>query len=898
MRKDSPGIKLGIAFGFLISILIGVGWLGLSRMRQINAGVDEILDKDVVKLELANQAMSYISSNYRMTMVLVLMKHTDAADVEWYPPRRAENREKIELVEKQIGGLADSEQERKLLAKILEVGAPTTESVSKIVELLRIPGKESKARELMTKETAPLLNQYRETWLALVRYEDDEIARAKARNEANYAATRRLSVLLVFLAISLAIGTAVFVTRLLSRDIRDREESKVAIRRLNEDLEAKVAARTEELARTAETLKVEMIERRAREKDSRRLAAIVECSDDAIIAATLDGVITDWNAGAERMLGYSRDEVIGKPIALIAPPELSEEPLQCQRKLLQGDSAVRLESVRIRKDGKAVRVAISISPIINQDGRIIGGSAILRDITERKFMEDALRRSEAGYRSFVENAPYGILRTTLDGRIITANPALVEMLGYASEREVLGLRMATDVYLRPEDRDPAIQWVRKHDSAQGVEKEWKHKSGKPFTVRCSSHVVRDSKGNVEFLEGFVEDISERRTLEMQFRQAQKMEAIGRLAGGIAHDFNNLLGVIIGYGDLVSEQAGHSSPLLSPIEQIRKAAERASALTRQLLAFSRQQVLEMKVLNLNSVVMEIGKMLRPLLGEDILLEMFLDPEIGLVKADQGQVEQAIMNLAVNARDAMPGGGRLLIQTTNASVDPEFALKRPPMIPGEYVMLLVKDTGMGMDAQTQAHIFEPFFTTKEQGKGTGLGLATVYGFVKQSGGFVWVDSEPGAGAVFTIYLPLASQEASQHHPSATRVDSGRRAGTVLLVEDEDSLRTLTRNVLEQGGYTVLEAGNGIEAVQVAQAHSGPIHLLLTDMVMPGMNGRAVAAKLSSMYPEIRIAYMSGYTGFSEAEYASLDAPIIAKPFTRAGLLQKLNEVLDLEQDVKQI
>jgi PAS domain S-box-containing protein len=898
MRRDSAGIKLGIAFGFLISILIGVGWLGLSRMKQINAGLDEILNQDVVKLELANQAMSYINANYRMTMALVLMKHTDRAGTEWYPPRREENRRRIEVVEEKISELAASEQEKKLQAKILEVGIPTTESVSKIVALLRTPGKENEARELMTKETSPLLNQYRDAWISLIRYEDNEITRAKARNEANYAATRRLSILLILLAIAVAMGIAVFVTRRLSREMRDREEAKVAISRLNEELEAKVTERTQELARTAETLNGEVLERKAKEEEFRRLAAIVECSDDAIIAATLEGVITDWNSGAERMLGYSRNEMIGKPLSLITPPELRKEPLESQAKLLQGESAVRLESVRIRKDGEPVRVAISISPILDQDSRIVGGSAILRDITERKFMEDALRRSEAGYRSFVENAPFGILRTTLEGRIMKANPALVKMLGYDSEREVLGLRMATDVYLRPEDRDTAILRFRNQDSVQGIEKEWKHKSGRTFTVRCSSHVVRDADGNVDFLEGFVEDISERRTLELQFRQAQKMEAIGRLAGGIAHDFNNLLGVIIGYGDLVSEQIGHDSTLQSPVQQIRKAADRASSLTRQLLAFSRQQVLEMKVLNLNTIVAEIGKMLQPLLGEDIFVEALLDPEIGQVKADQGQIEQVIMNLAVNARDAMPGGGRLLIQTANASVDQEFALKRPPMIPGEYVMLSVKDTGMGMDAQTQAHIFEPFFTTKEQGKGTGLGLSTVYGFVKQSGGFVWVDSEPGAGSVFTIYLPMAREEAPLHHTSATHANSARRAGTILLVEDENSLRTLTRNVLEQGGYTVLEASNGIEAVQIAQAYAGTIQLLLTDMVMPGMNGRAVAEKLSTMYPEIRIAYMSGYTGFSEAENATLEAAVIAKPFTRASLLQKLSEILDYEENVTQI
>jgi len=467
------------------------------------------------------------------------------------------------------------------------------------------------------------------------------------------------------------------------------------------------------------------------------------------------------------------------------------------------------------------------------------------------------------------------------------------MLGYASENEVLGLKMDRDVYRDPAEREEATRWSRYQDSARGIEAEWKHKSGKPFTIRCAAHVVKDTNGKVEFLEGIVEDISERKALEQQLRQGQKMEAIGRLAGGIAHDFNNLLGVIIGYGDILLERVDASSPLYNPVVQIKKAADRASALTRQLLAFSRQQVLERKVLNLNSVVAEMGIMLERLLGEDIHMETSLDPGLGRVKGDEGQIEQVIMNLAVNARDAMPGGGRLFIETRNVSFDEEAALNQPPMLPGEYVMILVKDTGMGMDALTQAHIFEPFFTTKERGKGTGLGLATLYGFVKQSGGFVWVNSAPGAGSTFTIYLPQVREDVAQHHASAATATPSRGAGTILLVEDEESLRTLTRSILEQSGYSVLEARNGREAVDIAKECSGPIHLLLTDMVMPGMNGRAVAEKVSRLHPDIRVAYMSGYTGFSALEAANFDAVIIPKPFTRDTLLQKLGEALDFAQ-----
>jgi PAS domain S-box-containing protein len=893
MRRDSTGLKVEIAFGCLIALLIGVGWLGLSRMRQINASTNRLFDERWEKLYTTRQAASYFNSNYRIAIRVFLVKPSDKEETVALVAQLKENSLKGSAAWKQIEAEPATDAERELLRKVDTARVSAYESLQRSLSLLVDQGNALDANKMMVNETLPLLNKYRDSWGAYLEYEEDQMSQARTYIRASYTTAWRLSATLVFLAIGLAVCIAVFVTRRLSREMEERERAQFATRNLNEDLEKKVAERTEELARTVGTLREVVNERRAREEDHRRLAVIVECSDDAIIAATLDGAITDWNAGAERMLGFSRNEIIGKPLSLIAPRDLCNEPLEIQARLMKGESVVHHESVRRRKDGKLIHVALAVSPLKDEGGRMIAGSAIMRDITERKFMEDAHRRAEASFRSFVENAPYGILRTTPEGRIVQANPALVEMLGYASEQEVLGLRMGTDVYRNPGEREEATKWSRDQDSVRGVEVDWKKKSGRPFTIRCAAHVVKDSNGKVEFLECFVEDISERRALEQQLRQGHKMEAIGRLAGGIAHDFNNLLGVIIGYGDLMSEQVRANSPLHNPVEQIRKAADRASALTRQLLAFSRQQVLEMKVLDLNAVVAEMGIMLQRLLGEDIHLETSLDPVLGRVKADQGQIEQVIMNLAVNARDAMPGGGRLFIQTGNVSFDEELVLKQPPMVPGEYVMILVKDTGMGMDALTQAHIFEPFFTTKERGKGTGLGLATLYGFVKQSGGFVWVKSEPGAGSTFTIYLPQVREQAAQHRASPAAVAPSRGAGTILLVEDEESLRTLTRSILEQSGYTVLEACNGMEAVDMARDFPGPIHLLLTDMVMPGMNGRAVADRVGRLYPEIRVAYMSGYTGFSAQEAASFHAVIIAKPFTRNILLQKLSEAFEFEK-----
>jgi len=893
MRKDSTGLKVEIAFGCLVALLIGVGWLGLSRMGQINATTNRLFDERWEKLHTTRLAVSYINSDYRIAIRIFLMEPRDQEETSELVAQLKENSLKGSTAWKQIEAKPATNVERELLSKVKLARVPAYESLQRSLNLLVDQGKSLEGSKIMLDETLPLLNKYRDAWGGYIEYQEDQMDQARMQTRASYVVARQLSATLVLLAIGLAVCIAVFVTRKLSREREERERAQLAIRNLNEDLEKKVAARTEELARTVETLREEVNERRAQEVDLRRLAAIVETCDDAIIAATLNGVVTDWNDGAERMFGFSQSEIIGNTLSLITPQNLCNEPQETQLRLLKGESVVRLESVRRRKDGKLIRVAIAVSPLKDQSGGIIGGSAIMRDITERKFMEDALRRSEASFRSFVQNAPYGILRTTPEGRIVQANPALVEMLGYASEQEVLGLKMDTDVYRNPGERAEATMWSRNQDSVQGIEVDWKKKSGDPFTIRCAAHVVKDNNGNVEFLEGFVEDISERRAMELQLRQGQKMEAIGRLAGGIAHDFNNLLGVISGYGELVSEQIDPGSELRNSVEQIRKAASRASALTRQLLAFSRQQVLETKVLNINVIVEDMVKMLPRLLGEDIELHATLDPALGAVKADQGQIEQVILNLAVNARDAMPGGGKLAIYTGRVRYDSELALKHPSMALGDYVLLSVSDTGTGMDKQTQTHIFEPFFTTKERGRGTGLGLAMVYGFVKQIGGYVWVDSEPGVGSTFAIYLPVAMEEATLNSAAPVITVPGRGAGTILLVEDEESLRTLTRSILEQSGYTVLEACTGMEAVEIARDFSGPIHLLLTDMVMPGMNGRAVAEKVGRLYPGIRVAYMSGYTGFSTREAASLNAVIIAKPFTRNILLQKLSETLEFEE-----
>jgi PAS domain S-box-containing protein len=507
--------------------------------------------------------------------------------------------------------------------------------------------------------------------------------------------------------------------------------------------------------------------------------------------------------------------------------------------------------------------------------------------------QEGLRLSELNCRSLVTNAPYGICRCDAAGKILDANPAFQQMLGYTSAAELAGRHLGA-LHTDTQQWFDLADYLRSGMPFNGLTAEWKRKDGTNTAIRVSGRSVPDG-GDGTVFELFVEDVSERRVLEQQLRQSQKMEAVGRLAGGIAHDFNNLLMVISGYSEFLLERLGPEPALRSPAQEIASAAERASSLTRQLLAFSRKQMLVPRILDLNGIVTENLKMLTRMIGEDIDLVMVPHADLGAVRADAGQIEQVIMNLAVNARDAMPSGGKLTIETSNVTMDEEYARFHAPLHPGDYVMLAISDTGAGMDAETQSHIFEPFFTTKGP-KGTGLGLSTVYGIVKQSGGFIWVYSELGKGTTFKVYLPRVPYPGERLAPPVTAVVETHKpepgTETILLVEDEANLRYLARQFLEKQGYRVIEAADGAVAMQIVVAHEGVIHLLLTDVIMPGMNGRELAQRVSEIRPNVKVLYMSGYTENVIGHNGTLDAGVrlLQKPFNLRDLKDKVREVLD--------
>ncbi len=587
-----------------------------------------------------------------------------------------------------------------------------------------------------------------------------------------------------------------------------------------------------------------------------RFQAFLNNSPSPIFIKDTEGRYVIVNRRFETALRVRQEDIRGKTDAEVFAPGQAAAFRAHDLQVLRAGASMEFEEVAQHEDGPHTSIVCKF-PLLDAEGTVYATGGIATDITQRKLMEEALRRSEARYRELLDNTAYGIYHCAPDGQLLEANPALASMLGYSSKEELLTLNLAKDIYRNPEDCARLFQLSRQSGRLREAEAVWRRKDGKPITVRINGRTLRDDRGELLGTEGIVENLTEWRELERQFRQAQKMEAVGRLAGGIAHDFNNLLTVISGHTEILSSLIEQDERPRRSVEQIGKAAGRAASLTRQLLAFSRMQILQPKVLDLNVVVAELSKM-----------------------------------LPVNARDAMPQGGKLVIQTKNFAMDADYARTHPPAIPGQYAMLTVSDTGQGMDAETQSRIFEPFFTTKEQGKGTGLGLATVYGIVKQSGGFIWVYSEPGQGTRFEIYLPRVDEPIALAEPGNHGLASLAGSETLLLVEDQEDLRDLVGGFLRENGYTVLEARDGIEGLEVAEQHHGQIQLVVTDVVMPRMGGWELAERLVSLRPGLKVLYLSGYSEYSVAHHAAKYRPgtLLEKPFLMNMLAQKVREILE--------
>ncbi len=641
---------------------------------------------------------------------------------------------------------------------------------------------------------------------------------------------------------------------------------------------------------------------------------LLEALPDAIVAVDHNGIIVQLNSQTQALFGYTRDELIGQKVEVLVPESYRRQHHHHRQTFAETPKLRRmgadLDLYGRRRNGSEFPVEISLSPVSTENGMFV--LSAIRDISERKKIAEELRRANeelhrrtaeqlGEYRSrlalIIDSSEDAIIGKGVDGTITSWNKGAERIYGYTPE-EVVGKHISflvpTDPSSnnRPDEISEILQQVAKGESIEHRESVRVTKDGRRLDVSISVSPLRDASGNVIGASAIARDITDQKRTESQLHQSQKMEAIGRLAGGVAHDFNNILGIINACTEFLRERIEPAAESSIYVENIKKAIERGSALTRQLLAFSRSSAIQPRVLDLNERLKDVSKLLRPLMGDDVEILIVSRSPSAVVEADPGQLDQIVVNLAVNARDAMPRGGKFILETGTAKFDEAFAEQHQTMPAGKYVLLAISDTGSGMDEATVSRIFEPFFTTKETGKGTGLGLATVYGIVQQSAGHILVYSEPGHGTTFKIYLPSAEHKIGLGSKSETENVAAKRQGTtILLVEDDEIMRSLTRKVLEEHGYTVVEASDGESALESVQSHPGPIDLLLTDVVMRRVSGPELVERLGTSHPTLKVVYMSGYTGelIAEREVLKRGVTLLEKPFTRTALLNTIHTAL---------
>ncbi len=638
-------------------------------------------------------------------------------------------------------------------------------------------------------------------------------------------------------------------------------------------------------------------------------ADLLEALPDAVVAVDRDGTIVQANSQTEDLFGYERDELIGQKVEVLVPESYRRRHHEHRETFAQTPKTRRmgadLDLYARRRNGSEFPVEISLSPVSTEKGTFV--LSAIRDISDRKKIAEELRRANeelhrrtaeqlGEYRSrlasIIDSSEDAILSKGLDGTITSWNRGAERIYGYAPE-EIVGKHISI---LTPADRPDEIreilQKITRGESIDHYESVRVTKSGERLDVSISVAPLRNAIGEVVGASAITRDITGQKRAEAQLRQSQKMEAIGRLAGGVAHDFNNILGIINACTEFLRDRIDPATEPSVYVENIRKALERGTALTKQMLAFSRTTAVQPRLLDLNERLTEISKLLRPLLGDDVEILIVPRSPAAVIEADPGQLDQIVVNLAVNARDAMPRGGKFILETGAVKFDEDFATQHQAMPAGKYVLLAVSDTGSGMDEATVSRIFEPFFTTKEVGKGTGLGLATVYGIVKQSAGHILVYSEPGHGTTFKIYLPNAEHKIGLgSKPEVETVSPKRHGTTILLVEDDEIMRSLTRQLLQEHGYTVVEADDGKSALEWVESHPGGIDLLLTDVVMRRMSGPELAERLNASNPTLKVVYMSGYTGelMTNREVLKAGVTLLEKPFTRTSLLNTIHATL---------
>jgi PAS domain S-box-containing protein len=628
------------------------------------------------------------------------------------------------------------------------------------------------------------------------------------------------------------------------------------------------------------------------------LDELFESSPEAIVLVDNENRILRANREFTELFGYTADEALGRLLDdLLAPGSLNAEAVEITRRAAAG-TRVSVETVRRTKGGKLVNVSILGAPIATADAQV-AVYGIYRDISERKQAEEALRESEANYRGLVEKATHGIYRSSWDGKFLMVNPALVRMLGYESEAELMKLDLGRDLYMDPREREHTIEKYRQVGRIDGVEVDWKKRDGSSISVSLSGRPVNDDTGNLKYFEMIAEDVTERRNLEAQLRQVQKMEAIGRLTGGIAHDFNNLLTVISANAEIVASSLPEElADLRSDVGDLQTAAQRGSALIKKLLGFGRRAMLDLHVVDLSKLVADTATMVRRIVPEDIEIDMVVGGPVSSIKGDPVALEQILLNLVTNARDAMPDGGTLRLAVEDGWVSESYSSTHPGLKPGDYTVVTVADTGIGMSPDTKEHIFEPFYTSKPHGVGTGLGMAMVYGLVKQLSGYVDVSSEPAAGTVVKLYFPRHEVRAPVEDVASAHAPTPRGNETILVAEDEDAIRRTIKRALEGQGYRVLLAADGEEALSLFLESEHEIDMIISDVIMPKMGGLQLYDVLQSQGKQVPFLFTSGYatTDASDEGIPNLSVPVLHKPWTLADLFARVRDVLDQDSTVR--
>jgi PAS domain S-box-containing protein len=621
--------------------------------------------------------------------------------------------------------------------------------------------------------------------------------------------------------------------------------------------------------------------------------SVVYTAVDGIITADENGVIQSFNPAAERLFGYPAAEVLGENLSLLMPPADAQAHNGYLRRYLETGVrniiGIGRETTARRKDGTLFPIELAVSEMLLPGRRLFTG--IVHDITARKQSEAALEATNAKLEAVIATSPLAVVTLDLAGAVLGWNPAAERIFGWTAA-EVTGHLIPT---VADGERGEFIRSLAENargPTQTGIERRRYRKDGSPVDISVWTALLRGPDGEASAVLAIAADVTERKLVEEQFRHAQKMDAVGRLAGGVAHDFNNLLTVITGYGQMSLDRAAADPQLHAHIEEVLKAAEQATALAGQLLLFGKHRAATYEALDLRRIIERMTPELRHIAGASIELVIEAPEDLGGVRADAGQIEQVVVNLVSNACDAMPSGGRLAIGLANVELDRGFVQSHVGVTEGPYVLVTVSDTGTGIPPEMRARLFEPFFTTKERGKGAGLGLSSVYGIVRQSGGHIWVSSEPGRGATFKIYLPRVERPVLRRMPQPEKPPQHPSVETVLLVEDEAGVRALVREILRQRGYQVLEAADADDALRLCRDHDGRIHLLLTDVVMPVMSGRELAERVSDIRPDLRVLYMSGYTDNIVIHHGvnAGDTDFLQKPFTPAVLARKVREVLD--------